>query len=70
MNINVVFGQKIKEERRKKKISQEQLAFMAEIDRTYISDIEKGSRKVSLEICYKICKALDKPLSSMLKCLE
>jgi len=70
MNINIFFGKKIKEERLKKKLSQENLALSADIDRTYISDIEKGSRKVSLEIGYKLSKALDVPLSDLLKELK
>tara|TARA_B100000963_G_scaffold359659_1_gene387633 strand:- start:1826 stop:2038 length:213 start_codon:yes stop_codon:yes gene_type:complete len=67
MNVNVFFGEKIKEERIKKKLSQERLALLADIDRTYMSDIEKGSRKVSLEIVYKLAKALDITLSDLLK---
>jgi len=67
MNVNVFFGKKIKEERLKKNLSQEKLALLANIDRTYISDIEKGSRKISLEIGFKLSKALEVSLSELLK---
>ncbi|MBE7686989.1 helix-turn-helix transcriptional regulator [Tenacibaculum finnmarkense] len=70
MNINVFFGEKIKEERIKKNLSQERLALLADIDRTYISDIENGRRKVSLEIGYKLSKALSISLSNLLKDLK
>ena len=70
MDINVFFGEKIKAERISQSLSQEQLSFLADIDRTYISDIEKGGRKVSLEICYKLTRALKISLSNLLKDLE
>ena len=70
MDVNVFFGRKIKEERLNQNLSQEQLAFMSDIDRTYISDIEKGSRKVSLEIGYKLSKGLKVSLYNLLKDLK
>lgn len=53
------FGQRIKEIRQKKNISQEKLAFKAEMDRTYIGGIERGERNVSLINIIKISKALE-----------
>ena len=58
MNINETFGKKILEKRLSLKISQETLANMADIDRTYLPDIEKGRRNVSLTIADRIAKAL------------
>ena len=58
MNINEIFGLNIKHYRISKSISQEKLANMSEIDRTYLPSIEKGKRKVSLEIAKRICDAL------------
>ena len=54
MKIQETFGLVIKELRNNKGVSQERLALDAEIDRTYIGDIEKGSRNVSLEIIEKL----------------
>lgn len=62
MDIKAVFGAKIKVLRLEKNISQEELAHIAGIDRTYISDIEKGQRNVSLLIIQKLAKALDKEI--------
>lgn len=70
MNINVFFGEKIKKERINKKLSQEQLALLADIDRTYISDIEKGGRRVSLEIGYRLANALNISLANLFKDLK
>ena len=40
-------------------MSQEKLAFECDLHRTYISDIERGTRNVSLDNIEKIAKALD-----------
>lgn len=67
MDINTHFGNRIREERLKQNLSQEKLALEAGIDRTYITDIEKGSRNVSLAIAYKLSVALDTSLSKLLE---
>lgn len=59
MNLKEKFGHKIKQLREQKGYSIEYLANVANIDRTYISDIEKGKRNVSLLIIEKLAKALD-----------
>lgn len=59
MNLKEKFGQKIKVLRENKEYSIEYLANIANIDRTYISDIEKGKRNVSLLIIEKLAKALE-----------
>ena len=45
-NIEIIFGLKIKELRKQKKYSQEQLANLASINKSYISQIENGKTKV------------------------
>lgn len=70
MDLQRVFGKVIKELRLQNKISQEKLAFDSGIDRTYISDIEKGDRDVSLLIINKIAKALQISLSDLFKKVE
>ena len=66
MDINAVFGKKVLERRLSLKISQETLANMADIDRTYLPDIEKGKRNVSLRVADKIAKALNVSLKDLL----
>ena len=66
MDINEVFGKKVLERRQSLKISQETLANMAEIDKTYLPDIEKGKRNVSLKVADKIAKALSISLKDLL----
>ena len=59
MNIKEKFGNKVKSLREQKSISIEHLANISNVDRNYISDIEKGKRNVSIEIIEKIISALD-----------
>ena len=59
MDIRQKFGNKIKLLRLEKSYSQEEFAYKATIDRTYISDIEKGERNVSILIIEKLAKALE-----------
>lgn len=64
MDIKVAYGEKVKAIRKSQNVSQEKLAELADLDRTYISDIENGKRNVSIETVFKIAKALDKPMVS------
>lgn len=57
--ITEAFGERIKQLRSKKSISQEYLANLAEMDRTYITSVENGKRNISIKNIEKICNALD-----------
>jgi transcriptional regulator with XRE-family HTH domain len=59
MDIKIKFGQKVKELRLEKELSQEAFAHLADLDRTYISSIEKGERNVSIIVIEKIATALN-----------
>lgn len=59
MDIKQKVGQRIKELRKELEISQEALALKAEVDRTYVTDVENGRRNVSLEILERLIKALN-----------
>lgn len=59
------FGKAIRRRRRELDISQEKLAEIAEIHRTYISSIERGNRNPSLENIEKLAKALDISISAL-----
>lgn len=60
-NILLQFGKHVKELRQQQNLSQEQLALLADLDRTYISGIERGKRNVSLINLFKIAKSLNIP---------
>jgi transcriptional regulator with XRE-family HTH domain len=59
MDIKKQFGKKVKLFRIEKGWSQEKLALTAGLDRTYIPSIEKGERNVSIEVIYRLAKALN-----------
>lgn len=59
MDIREKIGSKVKILRENKNFSIEQLANISNVDRNYISDIEKGQRNVSIVILEKIIQALD-----------
>lgn len=59
MDIKQKFGIKVRELREKKDISQERLAELAGLDRTYISGIERGKRNVAVVNIEKVAKALE-----------
>lgn len=56
-------GQRIKELRTKQGLSQEEFAFKCDLDRTYITSLERGKRNISLENLEKISKAFNMTLS-------
>jgi transcriptional regulator with XRE-family HTH domain len=51
-------GEKIARNRRENDLTQEDLAGIAEIDRSYLSEIERGQKNLSVLALLKIAKAL------------
>ena len=54
----IAFGKRVREMRKSKGISQERLAEMAGIDRSYMGNIERGEKNITLKKVYDICDAL------------
>lgn len=52
------FGGHLRSLRRKKRLSQEALALVCDLDRTYIGSVERGERNISLVNIHKIARAL------------
>ena len=59
MDIKLKIGQRIKELREKAEMSQKDLAYTADLDRSYIASIENGQRNVSIVTIEKIANALN-----------
>lgn len=57
--ILIKFGNKVREERTKLGLSQEELAARAGVHRTYIGMIERAEKNITLENIEKICKTLN-----------
>ncbi|MBU1336386.1 MAG: helix-turn-helix domain-containing protein [Alphaproteobacteria bacterium] len=59
MTLIETFGQNVRQARKDKGWTQEQLAFEAGVKRAYLSEVENGQRNVSLDVVEKLAKALD-----------
>ena len=66
-DIKLKLGRKIRETRVKEGYSQEELASRCGLHRTYISDIVRGERNVSVENIEKIAKALKTEPNELLR---
>lgn len=70
MNIENAFATLLRDLRTQKKVSQENLAFLSGLDRTYISLLERGKRQPTLTSLFSISKALDMTLVEFTTALE
>lgn len=61
MEIRTSIGLRIKELRTEQNLTQEAVAWKAEVDRTFMNHVENGKRNVSIDILSKIvCQGLEK----------
>ena len=60
------FGESLQKIRREQKISQDKLAEVIGVGRTYISLVEQGKRNPSLRFIYRVAKALNVNSSKLL----
>jgi transcriptional regulator with XRE-family HTH domain len=58
-------GSRIKEIRKSKKLSQNELASLCEFEKASMSRIESGRSNLTLRSLTRICKALDVPITEM-----
>ena len=58
-NISIKFGNRVREIRKEKKLSQEELAVKANLHRTYIGMIERAEKNITLLNIEKIANALE-----------
>jgi CheY-like chemotaxis protein/DNA-binding XRE family transcriptional regulator len=64
-HVRIQFGKEVRAWRGRLGISQEELAERAGLHRTYISDIERGARNVSLANIERLARALEIPVSTL-----
>lgn len=70
MSLAMLFGQVLREERIKNSITQEELSHLCDLDRTYISLLERGHRQPTINTLFTISKALDINASYIIKKIE
>jgi transcriptional regulator with XRE-family HTH domain len=68
--ILAAFGRNVKKQREANEFSQEQLAEKADVDRTYLSDVERGSRNLGIKNVARLAKALGITVSELCKGIE
>jgi transcriptional regulator with XRE-family HTH domain len=64
------FGFAVKAKREELGLTQEDLAELAKIHRTYLSDIERGSRNLSLINIERLARALKMSISALFQAVE
>ena len=65
IDVKKVFGTSVRTWRNLLGISQEELAERADLHRTYVSDVERGARNLSLESIQRLARALEISVSSL-----
>jgi transcriptional regulator with XRE-family HTH domain len=65
-----LFGQEVARLRKVLGISQEELAFRAEVHRTYISQLERGLKSPTLSVILKVSRALKASASKLVSTVE
>ncbi len=69
-NLNSAFGKVLRELRSKADISQQELAFECELDRTYISLLERGLRQPTISTIFILAETLGIKPSKMIRIVE
>lgn len=64
MEVKIKIGCRIKELRELRSMSQKDLAYSADLDRSYIASVENGSRNISIVNINKIATALNVSLKN------
>jgi transcriptional regulator with XRE-family HTH domain len=57
--LTILFGLRVRSLRKSRGLSQEVLASLSELDRSYIGGVERGERNISLNNIFKIATALN-----------
>ena len=66
-NILIIFGKRIKELRKAKKMTQQQFADLSDLHKNYIGMIERGERNPSLINIQNIATAFEMTISDLMK---
>lgn len=69
-NVAAVFGKVLREQRNARGVSQEALALSANVDRTFVSQMERGIRQPTLTTLCKLAAALDIQPSTLVARVE
>lgn len=59
MDIKLAIGERIAQLRKAKNLSQQRFSYEAEIERSYLTHVEKGRKNISIDTLVKITSALE-----------
>jgi transcriptional regulator with XRE-family HTH domain len=68
--VAAAFGRVLREQRNSAELSQEQLALNADVDRTFVSQMERGIRQPTLTTLFKLARALEVQPSTLVSRTE
>lgn len=66
MQARLLFSRNLKKHRLEKMLSQEELADLSGLHRTYVSAVERGIKNISIDNMEKLAKALDADIRELL----
>lgn len=66
-DIGLIFGEVLRRHRSEKNISQEELAFLSGVDRTFVSRLERGIRQPTITTVIGIGQALGVPAADLVR---
>ncbi|RDE82063.1 XRE family transcriptional regulator [Haemophilus parahaemolyticus] len=69
-NIAIAFGKAVRQLRKERKLSQEQLGFEADLQRIYVSKLELGQQQPSLMTIFKLANGLQCSASELIQHTE
>ncbi|MGZ0068096.1 helix-turn-helix domain-containing protein [Microbacterium arborescens] len=62
----MAFGQRVRDERLRLGVTQEDLAHRAALDRSYVGQVERGERNITLDNIHRLAEALQVEAGSLL----
>jgi len=65
-----MLGDELRKARDEAKLTQEQLSFAAQIDRTYISQLENNKKSPTVDMLFRLCESLGVSASGVLARVE
>ena len=67
MNVQIQLGMRIRYLRKERKLSIEDLALLSNINKNYLSDLERGTRNPSLDVLNRLAEGLHITLEELFK---
>lgn len=64
------FGAAVRELRERRQLTQDSLAERADLQRTYVVEVERGRRNVTLRNIARLCEALEVPMAELMQLME